>query len=211
MDGSVVAMRLVPALVSAIPAALVLAQPVTGRAACTDNSFFPLQVGTTRTYESQKTHQRSALTVTTVDQTNSLVTAQGTITSPGGVTIPLPDQFTMGGHWTHSFKVVTQNGPIGTTMDTTETHTVVAVNDLVHVPAAPASGWHAFKIQVVSTSTFAGMTGLPPSVHMPTIPPGTSTTFEWIVRNVGLVQSGSASGQFNQLVDCGTSACPAAP
>lgn len=137
-----------------------------------------------------------------------------TITSSSGVTIPLPDQFKLYGsvgsgvgQWTHSFSIVTRNGSIAITMNTTETHTVVAVppTETALVPGY-STPRGAFKVHVVAVSSFGGVSGLPAGMHFPTVPTTTKTIDEWIVQNVGLVKYGS-NGQFTQLVSCGTT-CP---
>jgi hypothetical protein len=242
-------MKLVRAFLVVLSAALVLAKSVTAHAGCTDNSFFPLAVGTTRTYQAPNGTQNT-LVVLTVDNTTGVVTERGTlstssipatvtitcvpnqgilfdlaqavsgpisatITSPSGVTIPLPDQFklygssgTGVGQWTHAFSTVTKNGSVAITMNTTETHTVVAVppTETATVPGY-STPRGAFKIQVVAVSTFGGVTGLPNGMHFPPVPSTTKTIFEWIVEKVGLVKYGPANGPFTQLVSCGTT-CP---
>jgi hypothetical protein len=139
-----------------------------------------------------------------------------TISSASGVTIPLPSQFKLHGtagpgvgQWTHAFTTVTKNGPVSITMNTTETHTVVAVppTETTSVPGY-STPRGAFKIEVVSVSTFGGIAGLPGGVQIPNIPSTTKTIYEWIVERVGLVKYGPAPGPFTQLVSCGTSICP---
>jgi hypothetical protein len=241
-------MKFIRALLLVLPAVLVLAKPGTAQAGCTDNSFYPLSVGTTRTYQSP-TGKQNRMTVVSV--AGSTVTTQNTDLSnpsapigtavitcvPGGIlfdlaqavsgpisakitsassgiTIPYPDQFKVFsaggsgvGRWTHSFTIQVQNGPVTMSMDTTETHTVVQKDDPVSVPAH-LSGWRAFKIEVVATTTLGSITGVPSGVHFPPIPPSTSTIYEWIVEKVGLVQYGPASGPFTKLINCGTTPCP---
>jgi hypothetical protein len=137
-----------------------------------------------------------------------------TISSASGVTIPLPSQFKLHsaagpgvGQWTHAYTIVTKNGPVSITMNTTETHTVVAdpTTETASVPGY-STPRGAFKIEVVSVSTFGGITGLA-GAQIPHIPSTTKTIYEWIVEKVGLVKYGPANGPFTQLVSCGTT-CP---
>jgi hypothetical protein len=248
-------MKLVRQVIVLLAVMVVLAKPVTAHAGCTDNSFFPLAAGTTRTYQapSGQTNQlvvqgvSAGGVVTAIGTVSGIATpatvtitcittgppgtqgiqfdmsravsgtgASATITSQSGPTIPLPDQFKLYGsagsgvgQWTHSFDVVTQNGPIAITMHTTEVHTVVGVppTETVRVPGY-ATPRGAFKIQVLTTSTFGGITGLPANAPVPHIPPSSSTIFEWIVEHVGLVQYGRAGGPYTVLTSCAPAGSP---
>jgi hypothetical protein len=141
-------------------------------------------------------------------------TASVKVTSSYGATIPMPDTFKVWGTlgagittWMHGITIQATNGPVTVTMSTTETKTIVAKGP-ISVPAH-TSGWTAFKVQVDAVTTVTGYTGLPNGVTIPIPAPTKSTTYEWVVENVGIVQHGPSTGPYTQLWNC--TATPGAP